>query len=233
MLELLVLPRLFRRRRSFRSSRFHPYAPITPSSVAQPNVVAAVPTPQSPMPNVNESSLVSFEAPASHAKRTAITTPVTANASLKRRSSIQSPAGPGARRVSFGRTVLTVIEHEGIRCISETEQETRASDCGKYYPASPAQQLHGGVLEKRWPKKHKAPDAFCGCNDGCLSASCPCAKEGIGCWWEDWGCGCQGACKSGVPAHVYDCVAVTKARRATIRKATRNSHGGKARRSSQ
>jgi hypothetical protein len=128
--------------------------------------------------------------------------------------------------VSFGHAVKTVVEADGLCPVCETVESLRESDVGTYYPASSALQAKGLQYEKKWPKKQQdETNAFCGCTDGCRSGSCACAKEGIGCWWEGWGCGCSGFCHSEEPCYVYDELAVRKARRQQIRKAARESLG--------
>ena len=111
--------------------------------------------------------------------------------------------------------------------ICEVEQDLRDGHRARYYPTSATQRALGRELTKRVPKRGKTHSAsFCGCTDGC-SSTCACCTDGIGCWWESWldgesgkedgwGCGCGGACKSVLPAHVYDGSEGSKARQAKL-----------------
>lgn len=137
-----------------------------------------------------------------------------------------------ARRVTFHNAVsVTVIPSDVCQPCEGTvvEKQLKPSDAGKYYPASSAQKALGLEYQKRWPQAHGTdPHAldgvFCKCTDGCKpGSSCPCAKEGIGCWWEGWGCGCGPRCKSSVPSHIFDEVAIHQARRATIRQSKKGN----------
>lgn len=96
--------------------------------------------------------------------------------------------------------------------------DLRPSDSGKYYPTSSRARQRGEEYAKKWPGDagELSGASFCACTDGCVSA-CPCAAEGIGCWWEDWGCGCAGACAV-AGTHVYDELAVHKARQKALRR---------------
>ena len=135
------------------------------------------------------------------------------------------------KRVSFhGVVVKTVFDMSAARAVAlcEEEQELRDGRTARYYPTSATQQSLGRELPKV-SSKRRAPDkSFCRCTDGCADpSSCACCIEGIGCWWESWtdesgeevgrGCGCRGACKSGLPAHVYDGTEGSKARQAKLR----------------
>jgi hypothetical protein len=100
------------------------------------------------------------------------------------------------------------------------EVELRPSDAGKYYPASAAQRGRGMQLAKvrEGGDWWRAPDALPFC--ACTDgcrAGCPCAAHAVGCWWEDWGCGCSGRCRSAVPCHVYDMEAGTHERLSKLR----------------
>ena len=105
-----------------------------------------------------------------------------------------------------------MVDAEGVELRSELE--LREADTGKYYPASASQRRMGFELQRSTGTEpvHSAcsnlgPSAdagvFCACKDACRSA-CPCAAEGVGCWWEGWGCGCAGICTSNIPPHIFN-----------------------------
>ena len=111
------------------------------------------------------------------------------------------------RRVSFGKALAASVDGTGC---SYCEVDVRADGGGKYYPASKQQRLSGQELQR--VATHEADSsldpsadsgAFCDCKDSCRS-NCPCAAHGVGCWWEGWGCGCQGVCSSAVAPHIFN-----------------------------
>lgn len=66
-------------------------------------------------------------------------------------------------------------------------------------------------------------DAFCRCAKGC-GARCPCARNGIGCWFEksedgvnDWGCNCHGQCTSSVAGYICDFPTLKRSRCERVR----------------
>jgi hypothetical protein len=133
------------------------------------------------------------------------------------------------RGVSFGGVVRTIVAADGLEPLCQTAEDARPSDCGKYYPVSAKQRASGVELEKSPRRRLEEADEeaeaeeaseepFCGCTDGCRSGSCPCHLNGVGCWWEGWGCSCAGSCRSGTVPHLFDETAVRKARRAMLRK---------------
>lgn len=134
------------------------------------------------------------------------------------------------RRVHFNtvarQLIIITTDGDAMTACHQVDVPLRPSDDrGRYYPASAAQAAKGLKLEKRWPnpEAHEPAafcgDAFCACVDGCASGRCPCSAEGVGCWWEGWGCACgAGACKAAVPGHVFDELAIAKARRSVLRR---------------
>lgn len=146
-----------------------------------------------------------------------------------------SEAGPRfrskLRRVSFGCAFRTVVDWDACtECGPATSEALRPSDRGRYYPeaSTSAAQKRRRELQKRpvgdrQPGAHwwDAFDAMCGCKKGCGSG-CPCAVNGIGCWWErgdspeyDWGCGCRGQCTAPA-AYVCDLPTLKEARAARL-----------------
>ena len=119
---------------------------------------------------------------------------------------------PSARRVSFGNAVRTLVEEDSACQLSTAEEPLRQSDCGRYYPASALQQAHGDEYAKAWPRAREEPQCFCSCTDGCRSPECPCTLDGVGCWFEGWGCACHGACLSSIPPHVFNDRMIKRAR---------------------
>ena len=123
--------------------------------------------------------------------------------------------------------------HDGVGHICT--EALRPSDHGRYYPESstrPEQKERRELLkmpECEWDPTSKwwdPSDAFCRCSKGC-GARCPCAKNGIGCWYEKaeapdgssnaWGCGCKGRCTSAVPGYFCDFTVLRASRAARVR----------------
>lgn len=204
------------RRRS--SRRFQPY----PAAAGSPSALS----PSAPEPKPSDAQTTEVKAPRRSSKRAALEESKPSAASTSSASNIIS------RRVTFHHAVsVTVIQSDACQPCEGTvvEEQMKPSDVGKYYPASSAQKALGLEYQKRWPQAHGTdPHAldgvFCKCTDGCKpGSSCPCAKEGIGCWWEGWGCGCGPRCKSSVPSHILDEAAIHQARRATIRQSKKGN----------
>jgi len=76
----------------------------------------------------------------------------------------------------------------------------------------------------KFPSQHDpwydARASFCSCGAKGCGVRCPCAKNGIGCWWEinaddklNWGCACQGRCSAAVGVYICDLPVVHQARR--------------------
>ena len=138
---------------------------------------------------------------------------------------LTTPEVARSRRVSFGRVLRISVEEDSACQICSSEEDAREPDVGRYYPASAAQKAAGCEFAKVAPKPHEEPDVFCACADGC-KASCPCHANGIGCWYEGWGCGCSALCQGGPTAnHFFDEVAIRKARRTVLRAKARVSKG--------
>lgn len=118
------------------------------------------------------------------------------------------------------------------RC--ETSEDMRPSDIGRYYPEASINRE-----KARWRELPKRPEcerdptavwwnafeAMCRCKT--CGAKCPCAKNGIGCWWEtnvaadgtslDWGCACKGQCASSLTVYRCDLPAVQSSRQERLR----------------
>jgi hypothetical protein len=231
----------------FKSSRAFVHRSSSRSrSTAAPTAapVAGGSMPEHALPMLDGSStptvLVSTAAPAVPAAPVApsipsvpVDAPTRGNSHADEAIGVVTPEGRAPkRRVSFGRAVVRVVEPDGVAPLHETEAEVRSSDEGKYYPVSAARKQSGDEYQKKWPKAAEAePDVFCRCTDGCRSGECPCARDGVGCWWEGWGCGCSGVCRAeAIPCHVYDELAVRKERRRVLVQTKRESIGGKRRR---
>ena len=121
-----------------------------------------------------------------------------------------------------------ILENGKCSPCAKGETPLKPSDSGTYYPASAAQRKKGLEYAKRWPSKEEdvIDRGFCTCTDGCKPGSkCPCHANGIGCWWEGWGCNCSLRCKSLLKGHVLDQVAVHQHRQTAIRQANKFFEG--------
>ena len=117
----------------------------------------------------------------------------------------------------------------------EASLPLRLSDHGCYYPeasVSDDQKRHRQLSKLPEGEQDSsahwwdALDSMCHCSKGC-GARCPCARDGIGCWFElceaddgsrlDWGCACKGKCASHVPGYVCDISALKRSRQQRLR----------------
>lgn len=159
------------------------------------------------------------------ARRLSAPAPLTFSAADRPSAAAGSRVQSKVRRVSFGGVVKIRLDQNGVGIHCQTAEELRPSDGGKYYPG----ELAKLPPSERTPPWWNAHVSFCRCSRGC-GARCPCAKNGIGCWFEsgvgedgaslDWGCGCGMQCTAAVAGYRCDLNAVWRVRRARLSELT-------------